>query len=117
VTVQAIVPWIADGLIVLGMAVMTIGVVGVLRMPEIYTKLHAASKSVFLGVCAFLLAVVASGDPAIIARVVLIGMLLVFTTPVAAHEIARAAARELAARRDAGGEGVRADPKELGARS
>lgn len=98
-TAQAIVPWIADALIILGMVVMTLGVVGVLRMPEIYTKLHAASKSVFLGVCAFLVAVVATGDPAIITRVALIGMLLVFTTPVAAYEIARAAAREQSARR------------------
>jgi multicomponent Na+:H+ antiporter subunit G len=96
--------------------VMTMGVVGVLRMPEIYTKLHAASKAVFLGVFAFLVAVVASGDPVIIARVVLIGMLLVFTTPVAAHEIARAAARELSARRDAGRDADSAHPKESGAR-
>jgi multisubunit Na+/H+ antiporter MnhG subunit len=36
----------------------------------------------------------ASGEPAIIARAALIGVLLVLTTPVAAHEIAKAAVRE-----------------------
>ncbi len=93
-TVQSLLPWIADGLIVLGMVVTTIGVFGIYRMPDIFTKSHAASKSVFLGVCSFLIAVSASGDPAFIARAALIGMLLILTTPVAAHEIARAATRE-----------------------
>lgn len=77
---------------------MTIGVIGVFRMPDVYTKLHAASKAVFLGVCSLLVAVMSSGDPAMIARSLLIGLLLVFTTPVAAHEIARAATHERAAR-------------------
>ena len=89
---------ISDALILLGLTVMTIGVLGIFRMPDVYTKLHAASKSVFLGVCSLLVAVSFSGNPEIMARAVLIGVLLVFTTPVAAHEIARAAAREQLAR-------------------
>jgi multicomponent Na+:H+ antiporter subunit G len=89
---------ISDALILLGLTVMTIGVIGIFRMPDVYTKLHAASKSVFLGVFSLLVAVSFSGNPDIIARAVLIGVLLIFTTPVAAHEIARAAAREQLAR-------------------
>jgi multicomponent Na+:H+ antiporter subunit G len=89
---------ISNALILLGLTVMTIGVIGIFRMPDVYTKLHAASKSVFLGVCSLLVAVSLHGNPEIIARSVLIGVLLIFTTPVAAHEIARAAAREQLAR-------------------
>ena len=63
-------------------------------MPDIYSKLHAASKAVFLGVCSFLVASVETGDPAFVARAVLIGFLLILTTPVAAYEIARAAGEE-----------------------
>jgi multicomponent Na+:H+ antiporter subunit G len=85
---------ISDAFILLGLAVMTIGVIGIFRMPDVYTKLHAASKSVFLGVFSLLIAVSFGGNPEIVARAALIGILLVFTTPVAAHEIARAAARE-----------------------
>jgi multicomponent Na+:H+ antiporter subunit G len=86
---------IADAFILLGVVVMTIGTIGIVRMPDIYMKIHAASKSVFLGVCAILVGVMAeSADPAIITRSILIGLLLVFTTPVAAYEIARAAAKE-----------------------
>ena len=73
---------------------MTIGVVGIVRMPDIFTKQHAASKSVFLGVCSILVAVAISGHLAFTARAVLIGALLILTTPVAAHEIAKAAAKE-----------------------
>ena len=90
----ALAPWIADALILLGMSVITLGVFGIARMPDVFTKLHAASKSVFLGVCSLLVAISMSGDPAIMARSLLIGVLLLLTTPVAAHEIAKAAARE-----------------------
>lgn len=86
--------WVADGFVLLGTVVITIGVIGIYRMPDVYTKLHAASKAVFLGVFSFLFAIIDTGDPAFIARAILIGLLLILTTPVAAHEIARAAARE-----------------------
>jgi len=81
----------ADALVLLGVFVMTIGVYGVFRMPDTYTQLHAASKAVFLGVIALLIASAATGDPAVVARALLIGAFLVLTTPVAAHVIGHAA--------------------------
>lgn len=87
----AAIPWLADALVVLGVGIMTIGVYGVIRMPDLYTRLHAASKSVFLGVFSLALASLVTGDPAIIARVILIGALLLLTTPVSAHAIGRGA--------------------------
>ncbi len=84
-------PWIADALVVLGVVVMTIGVYGVIRMPDIYTRLHAASKSVFLGVISLVVASMVTGDADIIARVLLIGAVLLLTTPVSAHAIGRGA--------------------------
>ncbi len=86
--------WIADALVLLGVVVMTIGVYGVFRMPDVYTELHAASKAVFLGVIALLAASVATGEGAIVARAILIAVFLVLTTPVAAHVIALAAYRQ-----------------------
>jgi multicomponent Na+:H+ antiporter subunit G len=94
VNIEGWVPWISDALMLLGLVVMTIGVAGIVRMPDIFTKQHAASKSVFLGVCSILVAVAISGGPGFAARTVLIGTLLILTTPVAAHEIAKAAAKE-----------------------
>lgn len=87
----AVVPWLADALVVLGVFIMTIGVFGVIRMPDTYMRLHAASKAVFLGVISLLLASVVTGDPQIVLRALLIGVFLLITTPVSAHVIGKAA--------------------------
>lgn len=78
-------------LVVVGVLVVTLGVVGAYRLPDVYTQLHATGKAVFLGVVAFLVASLASGDAAVAGRVALIGGFLLLTTPVGAHVIARAA--------------------------
>lgn len=84
-------PWLADVLVILGVFGMTVGVYGIVRMPDIYNRLHAASKVVFLGVLSLLIASTVTNDARIISRVVLIGAFLILTTPVSAHVIARAA--------------------------
>ena len=84
-------PWLADAFVVLGVGIMTIGVYGVVRMPDVYTRLHAAGKAVFLGVISLVFASLITDDPAIIARVLLIGAVLLLTTPVASHAIGRGA--------------------------
>jgi multicomponent Na+:H+ antiporter subunit G len=86
-----VVPYLADALVVLGVFVMTVGVYGMIRMPDTYTRLHAASKAVFLGVVSLLVASVVTGDEEIILRAALIATFLMLTTPVSAHVIARAA--------------------------
>jgi multicomponent Na+:H+ antiporter subunit G len=89
--VAAVIPYLADALVVVGVFIMTVGVYGMIRMPDTYTRLHSASKAVFLGVISLLVASVVTGDPEIILRAVLIGAFLILTTPVSAHMIGRAA--------------------------
>jgi multicomponent Na+:H+ antiporter subunit G len=84
---------VADALTVLGLLILTVGVYGVVRMPDVYTQLHAASKAGFLGIALLLVAASVEGDAAIITRAVLIITLLAVTTPVAAHAIGHAARR------------------------
>ncbi len=86
-----LVPWLTNVLIFLGVFVMTIGVYGIIKMPDIYTRLHAASKIVFLGVISLLTASLMTGEAEIIYRVILIGIFLILTAPVSSHVIARAA--------------------------
>lgn len=86
---------VANVLLILAALVMTMGVIGIFRMPNLFMKLHAASKSVVLGVCAILASSFVAGDADILSRSILIAALLVLTTPVAAYEIARAHARTL----------------------
>jgi multicomponent Na+:H+ antiporter subunit G len=87
-------PYLADALVVLGVVIMTLGVIGIIRMPDVYTKMHAASKAVFLGTISFAMASIVTNEWQIIARVILIAGILMITTPVASQVIARAAALE-----------------------
>jgi multicomponent Na+:H+ antiporter subunit G len=88
---SAAVPFLADALVILGVFVMTLGVYGAIRMPDPYTKLHAMSKAVFLGVISLCLSSAVTGDPQVIYRVALITACLIVTTPISAFVIARAA--------------------------
>ncbi len=87
---SALSPWIADALIIIGVFGMTVGIYGMVRMPDVYNKLHAASKVVFLGVIMLLLASAVTNDASIVLRALLIGVFLVLTTPVSAHVIGKA---------------------------
>lgn len=82
-----------DILILLGLLITTIGVIGVIRFPDVYTQLHAASKAAFLGVSALLAAAATGGEWAIVVRASLCVALLALTTPVASHVVAQAARR------------------------
>ena len=84
-------PWLIDSLVLLGLFIMTLAVVGLFRMPDIYTQLHAASKAVVLGVIPMLLSIALLGDPTITVRALLIGFFVLLTAPVSAHAIGRAA--------------------------
>ena len=88
---SSVVPFLADVLVLLGVLVMTLGVYGMVRLPDAYTRLHAAGKAVFLGVMPLLLSSALTGDPGVILRVILIAFFLLVTTPVSAHVIGRAA--------------------------
>jgi monovalent cation/proton antiporter MnhG/PhaG subunit len=90
----------SDALIVLGLVIVTVGVYGVVRLRDVYTQLHAASKAAFLGVSALLAAAALEGDGATVARAALVVTLLAVTTPVSAHAVARAEHRRERARRD-----------------
>lgn len=83
----------ADVLMFLGLIVLTIGVYGVVRLPDVYTQVHAASKAGFIGVILLLASAAVVSGGAVLARAALIAAVLIFTTPVAAHAIARAARR------------------------
>lgn len=87
----AVLPFVADALVILGVFIMTVGVYGAIRMPDTFTKLHAMSKAVFLGVVSLCAASAVTGDPQVIFRVALISAFLVVTTPISAFVVGRAA--------------------------
>jgi multicomponent Na+:H+ antiporter subunit G len=89
--IQALLPWAVDALVLLGLFILTIAVYGIARMPDVYTRLHAAGKAGLMGALPILVAASAGSDPSAIAKAILIGAFLILTTPIVAHEIGRAA--------------------------
>jgi len=78
----------------LGIALMIIAGIGLLRMPDLLTRMHASSKAGTLGAILALAAVaIHFGDGAIAVRVVVVCVFLLITAPIASHVIARAAYR------------------------
>lgn len=84
-------PWLIDALVLLSLFITTVVIAGFFRMPDIYTQLHAASKAIVLGTIPMLLSIALLGDVTIAVRALLIGALILLTTPVSSHAIARAA--------------------------
>ncbi len=74
-----------------GCLFILLAAVGVLRMPDVLTRMHASSKAATLGAACVLAAVAVSlWDWAIVVRAGLVSLFLLITAPLAAHAIARA---------------------------
>ena len=86
--------YLAAGLLLVGSLLSAVAGLGILRFPDVYTRLHAASKAGPLGAGLILLGLgAASADWAVAIRCVLGFCFLILTSPVAAHLLARAALR------------------------
>jgi multicomponent Na+:H+ antiporter subunit G len=78
-----------------GVGFTVVAAVGLARLPDLYSRAHAASKSETLGAALALAAVaVAVGPEPALLKVVLLLAFVFVTGPTAAHAIARAAYEE-----------------------
>lgn len=83
---------LASLLLLVGAGFTFLAAVGVVRMPDLYTRMQATTKATTLGVgCLSLAVAVGVGGAGAWARAVAIIVFLYLTAPVAAHVIARAA--------------------------
>jgi len=75
-----------------GLFFMFVGAVGVLRMPDVYNRIHAASKCSTLGLTGLLVAACFSiGDPVIVSKALITIAFTFVATPIGSHLIAKAA--------------------------
>jgi multicomponent Na+:H+ antiporter subunit G len=78
-------------MLLLGSVFSLLAAVGVIRLPDLFTRMHAASKAGPLGGGLILLAIaLMSQDSAVAIRAVIGIFFLLLTTPVAAHLLAKA---------------------------
>jgi multicomponent Na+:H+ antiporter subunit G len=79
-------------LIAVGSFFLFVGTVGLLRLPNVYNRMHATSKATTLGASSILLGVVVHYGPQGAGLTSLVGILFLFlTAPTGAHVISRAA--------------------------
>lgn len=84
--------WIVVVLILTGATFSLLAAVGMTRMPDLFTRMQASTKSATLGVACILLAVaVYFGQLGVSIRTLLVVVFLFMTAPIAAHMISRAA--------------------------
>lgn len=83
---------IGYGMILLGLGLMITGGIGLLRLPDFFSRTHAASKVDTVGIVIALLGITFLGQERIDSGKALIAAILIMlTNPVAAHMLARAA--------------------------
>ncbi|MBI2219002.1 MAG: monovalent cation/H(+) antiporter subunit G [Candidatus Rokubacteria bacterium] len=81
-------------LLAAGLFFHAVAALGVLRLPDFYTRLHAVSKAETLGMLFTLAAIIVWIGPSLTAvKVALVGVFVFMATPTSAHAIGRAALR------------------------
>lgn len=78
--------------LLVGASFMFIAALGIIRFPDLYTRMHAASKASSLGLGCILAGVaIAYPTGIVIAKCIMVLLFIFLTVPIAAHMIGRAA--------------------------
>ena len=90
---MSIITEIVSGLfLVIGAVAMLVGGIGILRLPDLFTRLHAVGIIDTLGVAAILIGLAfMAGWGLVLIKLVIIFALLMLLNPSASHALARAA--------------------------
>lgn len=69
------------------------GAIGILRMPDVYSRIQCSSKTITMGALPLLIALAIAQGPVTTfgSRALIIGVLLLLVNPIASHTLARAA--------------------------
>ena len=90
--IDALQSTLAAILILLGSVFALTASIGLIRLPDLYTRMHAASKAGTLGSCVMLIALAVYTDDLAMSTRALGGVaFLLLTAPVSAHLLAKAA--------------------------
>ena len=86
--------WIVAALVLAGAGFALIGSIGLLRMPDFFTRLHGPSKATTLGIGCMLLAsalYLSVHGTGLVLHAFVISLFIAITTPVGSHLLAKAA--------------------------
>lgn len=89
---EIILPWIGNILILLGAFFALTGAVGLLRMPDLFTRLHPAGVTDSLAIPCILIGLMFHAALLLtIGKLLLLMLFLLLTSPTACHALAKAA--------------------------
>ncbi|MEW6308476.1 MAG: monovalent cation/H(+) antiporter subunit G [Bacillota bacterium] len=84
--------WIASALLLAGCFFLTVGAIGLLRLPDVYTRMHATAKCDTLGAALVILAMMLKApSPAVVAKLAMCLGFFWLINPATAHLIAETA--------------------------
>ena len=76
----------------IGLIFMVFGAIGILRFPDLYTRLHPAGKAGTAGIISIFIGLIFyTGFSAATIRILLIALFTLITSPLATHAIAQGA--------------------------
>jgi multicomponent Na+:H+ antiporter subunit G len=83
---------VASGLVLVGAFLALLAGIGVVRLPDVFARMHAATKPATLGLALICLgAAISDAQLSDVAKLALVVLLQFFTAPVGAHMVGRAA--------------------------
>lgn len=89
---NSILDYLIAFILVLGSTVMLIAAIGLIRLQDLFLRMHAASKTVSFGTALIAIALAMHfGDPTTVFQAMLIIVFTFVTAPVASHTLGRAA--------------------------
>ena len=84
--------YLVVGLLWIGAIFTLVAAIGIIRLPDVFLRMHAAAKAGTVGVISGLIALTLHfDDPAIRVRAVLIALFLCISAPIVAQVLSRAA--------------------------
>lgn len=90
--IETILEWLPAVVLFVGAWLIFSASLGLIRLPDFYSRLHATTKAGTVGVGFVLLsAMISSGDGGVIWKSILIVLLVAITSPLAAHLLSKAA--------------------------
>jgi len=91
---MALIEWVGSALVLLGALFIVVGGIGVVRFPDLFTRMHAASITETLGALLVLAGLILlAGLTVATVKLLLILLFLWFSSPTATHALAKAALR------------------------
>jgi multicomponent Na+:H+ antiporter subunit G len=81
--------WLGVFFLVFGLFFVLVGVIGVIRLPDAYSRLHASGKVATLGLLGIIIGV-GLQEPVTIPKLVALGLFVAIVAPVNSHAIAMA---------------------------